>query len=398
MRIGEFSKRTGLPVMTIRYYMSIGLLSPGKSMRNWEFSETDLHKVEEIFLYKKCAFSLENIALILRSGDTALKKQEKLELFRTERSRILERRVLLENSLRMLERKTTELEKSVPAVRPFGIPLRLFELIECPYCAKPLYWERVKMEHYQVVAGNGYCLCGFHADVRNGILITDNSEKPVIRPVDTEILTLRNRSAKDTSYIESFNQWLLSWLKQKKLSGKIIYEDVLNTYSFLNRTVPTLKEKALFIMCDTDLNVVQYYADSIHASCPDAEVMFMVDDGVHHALRKGCLDIVIDYAASELYQKFGFASASDCLKEYTHSGTMILGRFSCMIKKQQGYRDPVEWNDLRYNISALQDSMKMNGIRLDAEKYGEDSVDPKIYTGCLEGDIIKPYAFIGRWE
>ena len=398
MKIGEFSDRTGLPVMTIRYYMNIGLLFPGKNTHNWEFSEQDIARAERIILYKKCGFSLENIALLLAEGPQALPDKNKKLLFQNERNAILKRREQLEDSLAKLNRMTIELEQNLPDAADFGIPLELFALIECPYCSRPLYWENVCMNRHQVADGNGYCSCGFQAEVKGGILIAGNSSEPIIQPVDTKILTLRNRSAKDTSYIESFNQWLLSCLKQKRLNGKVIYEDVLNTYSFLNRTMTSIKGKALFIMCDTNLDVVQYYANSIHASCPDAQVMFMVDDGVHHALRKRCLDIVIDYAASELYQKFGYESASCCLSEYAHSGTLILGRFSCMIRKQPGKRDPVEYNELRFNLSSLQDSMKKNGIRIDAEKYGEDSVDPRIYTGCLEGDIIKPYAFTGHWE
>ena len=398
MKIGEFAEQTGLPVMTIRYYMNIGLLTPGKQSRNWEFSQQDLDRVKEILLYKKCGFSLEDIALLLPSGGEGISEKEKNRLYKKEYDNILQRRTALEESLRMLNQKFRELEMSLPDTVPCGIPLELFTLTECPYCEKPLYWESVRMNRHQVEEGEGYCSCGFRAEVRGGILIAGNSASPIIRPVDTEIRTLRNRSAKDTSYIETFNQWLLSWLKQKRLNGKVIYEDVLNTYSFLNRAIPAVKSGARFIMCDTDLDVVRYYADSIHASCPEAQVMFMVDDGVHHALKKGCLDIVIDYAASELYQKFGYASASCCLSGYAHSGTVILGRFSCMVRKQPGERDPVECNELRYNLAALQSSMKDNGIRIDNEKYGEDSVDPSIYTGCLEGDVIKPYAFTGRWE
>ncbi len=37
MKIGTFSKMTGLSVLTIRYYIDLGLFTPQRSERYWDF-------------------------------------------------------------------------------------------------------------------------------------------------------------------------------------------------------------------------------------------------------------------------------------------------------------------------------------------------------------------------
>ena len=173
---------------------------------------------------------------------------------------------------------------------------------------------------------------------------------------------------------------------------------VLNTACFLYRAIGALDESACYILCDTDLDVVRYSMSSIRAAYPHRNILFLVDDGIHHPLRPGCLDVVIDYAASEIYQKYGYRSSSTPLRRYAHNGTMIAGRFSRLCKKQFGERNPAEYNPLRYRLSVLLEDMERNGIQIYNEKIGSRAVDTSVYIGTLPGDILKPYAFIGRWK
>src|SRR5699024_9605506 len=120
--------------------------------------------------------------------------------------------------------------------------------------------------------------------------------------------------------------------------------------------------------------IVRYYMASIRAAYPDGNFLFLVDDGIHHPLKAGCLDIIIDYAASEVYQKYGYCSSSTPLHRYAHNGTIIAGRFSRRCKKQPGKRDPKEDTPSRYNLQVLLQDMQNNGITLLEEKIGSRSV------------------------
>lgn len=406
MKIGEFSNLTGLPILTLRHYMDIGLLSPQKEDRYWKFTEEDLERAREIAQYKDCGLSLSAIGEMLSLHDQLQQHPEDAglsqqcgSLFAREFNRLHSRQAELLAALNRLEEMTRSIRGQVVTESFNGIPFPLFSLICCPKCGSPLNWENVHIACNQVCRGQGSCACGFHAEVSDdGILITADAQRPLIPAVDRQMATLQQRTPQDVSYIESFNQWLIQHLASLDLKGKVIFEDVLNTACFLNRTIGLLDREACYILCDTDLEVVRYYMSSIRAAYPHRNILFLVDDGIHHPLCPGCLDIVIDYAASEIYQKYGYRSSSTPLRPYAHNDTIIAGRFSRLCKKQLGERDPAEYNPLRYRQSVLLEDMERNGIQILKEKTGSRAVDPSVYIGTLPGDILKPYAFIGRWK
>ncbi len=53
MRIGEASKRSGVPVSTIRYYIRRGLIVPDGEGTQYLFDEQDCHTLERIVQFKK---------------------------------------------------------------------------------------------------------------------------------------------------------------------------------------------------------------------------------------------------------------------------------------------------------------------------------------------------------
>ena len=402
MKIGVFSQRTGLSVLTVRYYMDIGLLFPKKKERHWDFTQSDLDRAEKIERCKQCGFSLQTIGELLRleqadSLSPEEREQQFRQIFDNEYERVQSARQGIEGSLERLGAMIRAVKGQVITELFNGIPLALFALIQCPYCDSSLSWNKICVEHNQVVSGLGACRCGFRAAITDGILVVEAAGPPLIPAVDKRLATLQQRKPQDVSYLETFNHWLHLHLAQLDMDGKVIFEDVLNTACFLNRSMPQLSENAFYILCDTDIRIVRYYMSSIRAAHPERKMLFLVDDGIHHPLEPGCLDIIIDYAASEIYQKYGYRSTSTPLKRYAHKGTVVAGRFSRLCKKQPGERDPRESNPIRYQLSVLQQDMQNNGLHIFAEKIGAKAVDPSVYIGALPGDIFKPYAFIGRW-
>src|SRR5215216_1585548 len=71
MRIQEFAQLTGLPAKTIRYYESIGLLSPPTRAANGyrEYSEEDLRRARFVAGTRALDLSLEEIKEILAMQD-----------------------------------------------------------------------------------------------------------------------------------------------------------------------------------------------------------------------------------------------------------------------------------------------------------------------------------------
>ncbi len=61
MEIGEFSKKTGIKIDTLRYYNKIELLEPQRVNNRRRYAEEDIDKAMAILKLKKLNFSLEEI-------------------------------------------------------------------------------------------------------------------------------------------------------------------------------------------------------------------------------------------------------------------------------------------------------------------------------------------------
>lgn len=66
MNIGDVSKRTGLPVKTIRYYEDIDLIRPRRDTNGYRvFGETDMHKLAFLGRARALGFSIEDCRTLM---------------------------------------------------------------------------------------------------------------------------------------------------------------------------------------------------------------------------------------------------------------------------------------------------------------------------------------------
>lgn len=407
MRIGEFSKNANISLMTARYYTDLGLLLPVKEKGYWDFDAKCAEDAARIAEYKNCGFSIKTMqALFDLERDPSISVKERTEkqrrLIRAELSLRLKEKASIEESLQLVEEWVSAGKGAIYEPDSLGVPFELFHLIGCPYCNMALAWGNAYIVEQTVLSGEGKCACGFRADIDAGILYVRDIQTVYVKPLYSRGKNLLVRTARDISYIEEFNYWVCTQLFANDLTGKVVYEDVINLLCFLNRVADKLDSRALYILSDVDPKVVKYHMENIRALRPDCKVLFIVDDGMHHPIRHGCVDVQIDYCASEICQLYGFPSSAPVNKPYAHKGTIVTGRFSYIIKradhksKQDRSGNPL--NPLRYQLAAFKANMAENGIKLLKEKVGSQAVDESIYDGTLPGDIVSLYGFYGKWE
>lgn len=85
VKVGEFSRKSGLSVDTVRYYEKLGLLKPDRSRsRVKNYSEADLEQVKTIIALKKFNLSLQDIQKMFeldsRYDDKSITEAEKLDV------------------------------------------------------------------------------------------------------------------------------------------------------------------------------------------------------------------------------------------------------------------------------------------------------------------------------
>lgn len=398
MSIAEFAKQHRIPIMTIRFYIERGLLNPVKEKGNWVFSQEDSKIMEEILTYKNCGFSLQTIKQMLDLRKESIGDEtERAELIRNlllvERAKLKDEHMSICEAIKMLDLECASRKQTDNIAN--SIPLRLFALIACPYCDIPLEWEETVVSQNAVRQGVGKCNCGFKAKIDDGVLFC--SEKPIIQSVDANLETIRKRTARDISTLEKYFLWLIEHLNTIDLQGKIMFEDVINLICFTSKALPLLRNPPDMILSDSLPSAVLYYAAALHAIYPDCGLLMIVDDGVHHPLKRGCLDIVLDYCSSEIIQSYGYSSAFSLMRSYMKPNATVLGRFSYLYRQKSPIGNTiVPTNYIRYNLQVLKKSMLENCIHITEDLEGDENLEESIYNGCRPGDIIRPYVFIGR--
>lgn len=124
MLISQFSKATGLPLDTIRFYVRKGLLSPernGKGGANpyQVFGQQDVTAARMIRLQQSLGYSLREIAAFnghYRAG--AHSPEQTARVLRAQMANLEERRTELESALDFLARKLAWVEAGQPEDGP----------------------------------------------------------------------------------------------------------------------------------------------------------------------------------------------------------------------------------------------------------------------------------------
>lgn len=124
MLISQFSKATGLPLDTIRFYVRKGLLSPGRNGKGGAnpyqvFGPQDVTTVRMIRLQQSLGYSLREIAALAaqyRAG--AHSPAQTAEVLKAQMAKLEERRSELESALDFLGRKLAWVEAGQPEDAP----------------------------------------------------------------------------------------------------------------------------------------------------------------------------------------------------------------------------------------------------------------------------------------
>jgi len=112
MRIGEFSRETGLPVTALRYYDQLGLIKPRRQGDYREYGEKDLKRARVIIFLQKMNFNLSEIKELLQLDQL----MEEYEQGRVPRELIVRGATILEGKNRELKEKMESLKEAISYV------------------------------------------------------------------------------------------------------------------------------------------------------------------------------------------------------------------------------------------------------------------------------------------
>lgn len=115
MKIGKFSKRSGLPISTLHFYERKGLIFPERNQSGHrEYSETDLSWIAFIERLKDTGMPLAQIKMyadLRAQGDSTLK--ERLKMLICHRERVLDEMSKWNENLSHLDSKIAYYESEI---------------------------------------------------------------------------------------------------------------------------------------------------------------------------------------------------------------------------------------------------------------------------------------------
>lgn len=337
MKISEFAKRFGIGVITVRYYVSCGLLLPEIRNKQYRFDERCVKDMEMVLWLKRFDFSITEIqsilALMRLSNLTAADDVADL-------IRLLEQKdAELKGRLRQAELNIEALEQYIGSMKREqsemlsqpsrqGVPIEMLPLVCCPDCQVPLSLRGADIQGGQVVRAELICGCGYQASIQNGILLTRGG---TISELDSPDLDRKFYKDLPVSWVTLFQRsfnWMLTQYKTMDLKGKVIMENHINCYFFLFSRLSELDTGAYYIFTDKYPEIVALFKELIERQNLGLKVLYIADSTFRYPLKKECVDFYVDYHSLNEYSIFD--SSRDLfhiMKPYLRPGANVLGSY-----------------------------------------------------------------------
>ncbi|MBS5334625.1 MAG: MerR family transcriptional regulator [Anaerovoracaceae bacterium] len=333
MRIGEVSKRYDISVDNIYYYINYGLLVPQKPKGQYNFDRQTLNDLEMIIKLKEMRFSLKEIHKILslyRISSLAAKKDiEDLKKLYREKILSLEKEMSeTEKNIENFKKMISELGNIYTAENTAtGLPLSMLDLLCCPVCGKKFAMENVRMNTQYIFDGKFTCECGYAASVENGILLTPNKNKDVYDTPDIDRKMYKDLPPSLISLFQHSYNWMIEKLKHMDLNGKVVIETYINAWFFMHNHQQYLDPNGKYIVVDKYPEMLLMYKKLMEQQGFGLDILFIADSSTNLPLKKGCIDLNIDYFAVNEHNFYHDTFLYDEIAPYMKETSQMLGTY-----------------------------------------------------------------------
>lgn len=408
MKIGEFSERFGIPVDTVRYYMEIGLLSPQKIGKNYEFQESDAEDMRFICELKRCKFSIASLSEImsmrqlLNSRDCRM-QELMLREFVSQHKLIEDEVSELESILALINTRIEEYTPKSIYETTIGLPLEFISIMRCPCCGSEFRLENTRIEKGSIISASAVCVCGYSMIIRDGLVIVIEEENATTNEYEISpwwdnciggfIGNLDMRGTRIVSTMNRCYDKLYLWLKESPYftskKRKTILTCENNSGRFLLYYLldkPEGREflkTATIIMYVTSEKVPNYIRQLVSSFEVQPKLVFIVGNSYRLPLAEKCVDLLFDDHSSFYFFAARKKYIVDTLRDngYLSDSSEVYGAFHSDFLKMLKENKPI------YNSPLLSDII--------ACKNRNNLITDKIYMyNKFDKNVSKSEAFI----
>ncbi len=330
MKIGEISKKTNIPIYSIRYYIKTGLIIPNSKNKQWYFSEKDLNELKLISKLKDLQFSLNDIHEILsleRTGNLQdpADHNSYMEVYIQHYKALLEQKTQLEQTITAVKKHIDSIQLQSKPHKKTGIPLSMMHLIQCPHCNQPLMLKNAVIQNCYLIDGDFWCECGYEAYAKNGILCTYGGYISNYNWPDFQRSFTKGTPVLYKNMLHKAHLFIMDKLLSIDSKNKIIYEDHINIHTFIDILMKEHPINAKFIISDYYYPIVEMYKERLERLNLNIDILYISDATLMPPLAKQCIDIFIDSHSSSEFMCFNKHHLLDILDCYLKPDCLVIG-------------------------------------------------------------------------
>lgn len=333
LRIGEVSRKYGIPVNSLYFYINYGLIVPPKPGGQYVFNEKTLEDLELTLELKQLGFPLKDIHRILslyRVSNLADSQdvEDLKEIYLRQKDLLFREKTRISRILQKLEDKISQLDsKHSESLREIGLPLRMLPLLCCPCCGNDLVIDKARMNQRYIFSANVSCPCGFRARIEEGILMTENINTSAYDKPDVTRELYKDLPPDLISLFQRSYNWMVDKLSNIPLSNKVLLESYVNAWFFLHNHQHILEPTSMLIVLDKFPETLRAYKQLIERQGYNIDILYISDSSTKPPLKQNVVDINIDFFAVNEHNIYYHDFWLDYLHGYMKENAMMLGTY-----------------------------------------------------------------------
>lgn len=406
MKIGEFSRKHGVTIDTVRHYMELGLIIPEKNGAQYEFDNKCSNDIEEVKWLKEHKFSLSEIQkLFVIKRLTNLGEEADREYYRSffteKRDRLVKEKEIISHVIEDIEMKIGEADIKIRKIgRRLGVPFDFLSLMQCPKCQGSLKLNTARIEDNMVMEGEIACCCGFKATIEDGIIVQDvRFERfPYIDINET------NRHYIENTAPEFINLMYrnISWITKRVDFGKhgcVILEPGVGGGLLLRSINGQLDNSTLYVSVDHNLELLKYTKRYLEENTAFSGYVFICCDMLDIPMKDNRVDIICDFYGSSSYNARNPGFLIDLLGNKLKPGGIWAGGYFYFERNSRSLKKiKQDFRDYFYKENIIRSFNKSCFRTLDLSELGTASRAGASEPFFAEGDSIYILGYCGQKE
>lgn len=411
MKIGEFSKMYNVSKDTLRYYVSIGLLSPKMQGSQMNFSEREEQNFKQIQKLKEMRFNIKEIRSFLYFQRVSNMIEPStldqcLDLLREKRESLLEEEKQIHESIAMIDQEAALLEakKNLPVIQAGGVPLSAVTLLACPHCGAALSIENASISKNSIYSGQLSCSCGFQAHIEAGILKTGIYYTGIHDQPDLTRCLYHDTGEEWVIHSAKCTDFMLEELKKRDLSGKVILEANVNGFFFVYNFLQVLPKDCLYVIVDKYEEVLAMYKQYIEMLHPEMQVLYIADASERLPLKKASVDYDLTLFGENEYSLYHKNCQAWDIREILKPEAEIIGAIQSMpldsVSRKNMTEKYPEGSDRKLNAAYMKQDYEKAGFVPEMCLLGTvfKTLKHHVYTCHVDGEPLELYGFTAKRE